>query len=97
MVKDAKGKLLAEEFFNPNDQFILPPKPQNYDIKNVQTNPKFLNEFFQRPESVLPLSNLADVSFVTGKYQDSLILNDMSIGVLKEKDPGNILKFKILA
>lgn len=37
------------------------------------------------------------MSFVTGKYQDSLILNDMSIQVLKEKDPGNILKFKILS
>jgi len=46
---------------------------------------------------VLVLSNLADLAFVTGKYQDSLILNDMAIGILKEKEPGNILKYKILS
>ena len=60
-------------------------------------NSKFIQELFTKAESYLPIANLGEVSLIFNKMKEALAFLDVSLKIMTEKDPHNLLRNKIIS
>lgn len=94
---DLKMKLFVEEFFNTELRETLSKDFNHYDLKDNQMNTKFVSETFTKGESTLPLANLGEISLIFNKMKEAMAFFDISLKLVGEKDPQNLISNKIVS
>ena len=92
-----KQKLFIDEFFNTEIKETLPQNFSHYDLHDNHMNTKFLIELFTKAESFLPIANLGEISLIFNKMKEAVALLDVSLKVIVERDPGNLIRNKIIS
>ena len=58
---------------------------------------KLIHDTFQNGPTALPIHNLGEICMIMGKHKEAMMYNDISLKTMEGTDPGNIMKFKIIA
>jgi tetratricopeptide (TPR) repeat protein len=96
-VVQMKQKLFVDEFFDTSIKETLIQDYKNYDLKDNAINEKMIGEIFEKGESALPISNLAEISVLFNKLKEALALFDVSLKIVSNKEPDNLLRFKLVS
>ncbi|CAI2367882.1 unnamed protein product [Moneuplotes crassus] len=94
---DLKMKLFVQEFFDTEIKETLSKDFQHYDLRDNQMNTKFVSEAFEQGESTLPLANLGEISLIFNKIKEAMAFFDISLKLVGEKDPQNLISNKIVS
>lgn len=94
---DLKMKLFVEEFFDTGLKETLSKDFSHYDLKDNQMNMKFISELFQKSECTLPIANLGEISLIFNKLKEAMAFFDVSLKLVGDKDPSNLISNKIVS